>query len=46
MFRFSNIDKVQGKNESINDKIIFDGIEVKEIINDTETQIMLQLKIP
>ena len=39
MFRFSNIVKIQGENGSAIEKIISEGKEMSENINDTESEI-------
>ena len=38
MFRFSNIVKIQGENGSVIEKIISEGKEMNENINDTENE--------
>ena len=37
MFRFLDVNKIQGENESITEKAISDGTEISKNINDIET---------
>ena len=37
MFRFLDVNEIQGENESITEKAVSDGTEISKSINDTET---------
>ena len=37
-FRFSNIVKIESKNENVTEKVISDGTEMSESINDTDKE--------